>query len=44
MKKQKMIEYRRLKVSEMLVKGASQYDIAKQLGCSQPTLIEMLNI
>jgi predicted transcriptional regulator len=33
-----MIEYRRQKVSEMLVEGASQYSIASSLGVSQATI------
>jgi transposase len=38
MKKSKMIEYRRQKVSEMQVEGASQYSIASSLGVSQATI------
>ncbi len=38
MKKQKIIEYRRQKVGELLVQGLSQYDIAAELRVSQPTV------
>lgn len=38
MRKQKIIEYRRQKVGELLVQGLSQYDIAAELRVSQPTV------
>jgi transcriptional antiterminator len=38
MNKAKMVAYRRQQVALLLVKGWSQYDIAKSLNCSQTTI------
>src|SRR5437016_9750123 len=38
MNKAKMMAYRRQHVALLLVKGWSQYDIAKSLNCSQTTI------